>query len=145
MHTTVLKTAQAGSVVHSLPTGHKILLAPSPQKIKIRSPRPRTRMLQREAQKLTLDMARQSRREEKALSNVPSTRNIKIFFASQASSVIAMKKKMKKACQICVEAHPAQAPEGKTLGNRGRDHHNPLYSSQENSATAILSDRARTK
>jgi len=37
-------------------------------------------------------------------------------------------KKKSESCQTSISAHPAQAPEGKTSGNRGRDHHHSLYS-----------------
>src|SRR3569833_2875730 len=51
------------------------------------------------------------------------------FFTSRDKLRTVMKEKKKsESCQTSISAHPAQAPEGKTSGNRGRDHHHSLYS-----------------
>lgn len=56
------------------------------------------------------------------------------------------KEKKIRACQTSIAAHPAQAPEGKTLGDRDRDHHSPLYRDRRTrTISAILADRARDK
>src|SRR3569833_3404138 len=51
------------------------------------------------------------------------------FFTSRDKlRTVKKEKKKNKSNQTSNNAHPAQAPEGKTSGNRGRDHHHSLYS-----------------